>query len=49
MAIDKGATAILCEQLPRELNPEVTYIQVKDSADALGAHYRAGMDFLHQN
>ena len=36
MAIDKGATAILCEQLPRELNPEVTYIQVKDSADALG-------------
>lgn len=36
MAIQKGATAILCEQLPQELNPEVTYIQVKDSADALG-------------
>ena len=36
MAIQKGATAILCEQMPQELNPEVTYIQVKDSADALG-------------
>ena len=36
MAIEKGAIAVLCEELPAEINEHVTYIQVKDSADALG-------------
>lgn len=35
-AIEKGAIAILCEVLPSELNNEVTYIQVKDTDDAIG-------------
>lgn len=35
-AIEKGATAILCEDLPAELNNEITYIQVKDTEEAVG-------------
>ncbi|MDL2212658.1 UDP-N-acetylmuramoyl-L-alanyl-D-glutamate--2,6-diaminopimelate ligase [Bacteroides sp. OttesenSCG-928-N06] len=35
-AIAHGATSILCENLPDEINPEVTYIQVADSEDATG-------------
>jgi len=35
-AIAKGATAVLCEELPRTLADGVTYIQVKDSKEALG-------------
>ena len=35
-AIQKGATAILCEDLPEEPAAEITYIQVKDSEDAVG-------------
>lgn len=35
-AIEKGATAILCETLPSEINEKVTYIQVPDSEDATG-------------
>ena len=35
-AIIKGATAIVCEVLPDNLNPEITYIQVKDASKALG-------------
>lgn len=35
-AIDKGATAILCEKLPTALADTVTYLQVKDVAIALG-------------
>ncbi len=34
--IEKGAKAVLCETLPKEINPNVTYIQVEDSAEALG-------------
>ena len=34
--IEKGACAIICEDLPEELSAEVTYIRVKDSHDALG-------------
>ncbi len=34
--IAKGATVILCEDLPTELNPSVTYIKVLDAAIALG-------------
>ena len=36
MAIEKGAVAIVCEELPAEMNPEVTYLKVENSADALG-------------
>ncbi len=35
-AIEKGAIAILCEELPTELSENVTYIQVKDTEDAVG-------------
>jgi len=35
-AIDKGAVAILCENLPEELSDEVTYVKVENSARALG-------------
>lgn len=35
-AIEKGATAILCESLPEEQSKQVTYIQVADSEDAIG-------------
>ena len=35
-AIGKGATAVLCEELPGELAKEVTYIRVKDSEEAVG-------------
>ncbi len=34
--IDKGATAIVCEELPTIVNEEVTFIVVQDSAKALG-------------
>jgi UDP-N-acetylmuramoyl-L-alanyl-D-glutamate--2,6-diaminopimelate ligase len=35
-AIEKGANCILCQQLPLNLNPEVTYVKVSDSAESLG-------------
>ena len=35
-AIVKGATAIVCEVLPDNLNSEITYIQVKDASKTLG-------------
>jgi UDP-N-acetylmuramoyl-L-alanyl-D-glutamate--2,6-diaminopimelate ligase len=35
-AIQKGATAIVCQQLPEKMNEEVTYVTVKNSAHALG-------------
>lgn len=35
-AIEKGAVAVLCEDLPEQLNNGVTYIQVKESEDAVG-------------
>ncbi|GAE82685.1 UDP-N-acetylmuramoylalanyl-D-glutamate-2,6-diaminopimelate ligase [Bacteroides reticulotermitis JCM 10512] len=35
-AIEKGAVAILCEDLPEELVTGITYIQVKDSESAVG-------------
>jgi UDP-N-acetylmuramoyl-L-alanyl-D-glutamate--2,6-diaminopimelate ligase len=36
IALEKGATAIICEQLPAALAEGITYIQVVDSAKALG-------------
>lgn len=35
-AISLGAIAILCDRLPEILNPKVTYIQVDNSAKAMG-------------
>lgn len=35
-AIALGATAVVCETLPEEVKAEVTYIEVKDSEDAVG-------------
>ncbi len=35
-AIEKGATTIVCEELPEVLDENVTYIKVKDSSKALG-------------
>ncbi len=35
-AIDSGAVAIICQKLPEEIEENVTYVAVKDSAVALG-------------
>ena len=35
-AIEKGATAVVCEVMPEKLRENCTYIQVADSSDALG-------------
>lgn len=35
-AIEQGATAVVCEDMPSQMKDSVTYIQVKNSADALG-------------
>jgi UDP-N-acetylmuramoyl-L-alanyl-D-glutamate--2,6-diaminopimelate ligase len=36
MAIEKGSAAIICEEFPLEIKPDVTYVKVENSADALG-------------
>jgi UDP-N-acetylmuramoyl-L-alanyl-D-glutamate--2,6-diaminopimelate ligase len=41
-AIQAGAIAIVCQEYPQSLQPEVTYVQVKNPAEALGimaAHF----------
>jgi len=35
-AVALGAAVVLCEELPAELNPAITYVQVPDSGAALG-------------
>ena len=35
-AIEKGAVAVLCEDLPEQPTEGITYVQVKDSEDATG-------------
>ena len=35
-SIEKGAVAIVCEELPEKLSKNVTYVKVKDSSIALG-------------
>jgi len=35
-AIELGASVILCEALPQNINNKITYIKVNDSSDALG-------------
>lgn len=45
MAIDKGATAIVCEAYPEVKAEGVTYILVENSSDALGKMASAYYDF----
>ena len=35
-AIEMGASGILCEDLPTEINERITYVQVSNSANAMG-------------
>ena len=35
-SIEKGATVIVCENLPAEISEEITYVKVKDAAKGLG-------------
>ena len=35
-AVEQGASAIICEKMPKTLNPNVTYIRVDNSAYVLG-------------
>lgn len=35
-AIEKGAVAVVCEDLPADQTPNVTYVKVENSSDALG-------------
>lgn len=44
-AIQNGATVILCEKFPEEMNPALTWIRVKDSAQTLAI---VSANFFHQ-
>ncbi|MBN8833313.1 MAG: UDP-N-acetylmuramoyl-L-alanyl-D-glutamate--2,6-diaminopimelate ligase [Niastella sp. SCN 39-18] len=48
-AIDKGAIAIVCETLPGNTRPNITYVQVTDAATATGfmSHLFYGEPSLH--
>ena len=35
-AVEQGATAVVCEELPTETSDEVTYVTVQNSSEALG-------------
>ncbi|MEZ5059107.1 MAG: UDP-N-acetylmuramoyl-L-alanyl-D-glutamate--2,6-diaminopimelate ligase [Saprospiraceae bacterium] len=37
IAVDKGATAIVCEVFPKEIREGITYIRVGDTKEALGS------------
>lgn len=45
MAIEKGAVAVVCEEMPDEINPAVAYVKVESSTDALGKMASAWYDF----
>jgi UDP-N-acetylmuramoyl-L-alanyl-D-glutamate--2,6-diaminopimelate ligase len=45
MAIEKGALAIVCEEMPAVIQPGITYINVENSSDALGKMASAWYDF----
>jgi len=36
IAIENGAVAVVCEEIPSEINPTVVYLKVENSSDALG-------------
>jgi len=45
MAIEKGAVAVVCEEMPGEINSAVAYVKVESSTDALGKMASAWYDF----
>jgi len=45
LAIEKGASAVVCEILPKGVSKDVVYIRVKDSSVALGEIASAFYDF----
>jgi UDP-N-acetylmuramoyl-L-alanyl-D-glutamate--2,6-diaminopimelate ligase len=45
MAIEKGARVIVCEEIPAEIQSEITYIKVENSLDALGKMASAWFGF----
>ena len=47
-AVKLGATAVLCEELPLVTDPNVTYVQVSDSAEAMGLIASAFYDYPSQ-
>lgn len=47
-AVNLGATAILCEEFPTAIYPDVTYIKVEDSAEAMGLMASAFYDHPSQ-
>ena len=47
MAINNGASAIVCEKIPLNINETVVYVLVKDSSKALG-HISANFMIIHQ-
>jgi len=51
IAIANGAAVIICENLPAEINNEVKYVAVANSASAAGimAHNFYGQPSLHHN
>jgi UDP-N-acetylmuramoyl-L-alanyl-D-glutamate--2,6-diaminopimelate ligase len=44
-AIDKGAVAVVCEEIPESLREKVAFVLVKDSAEALGLLLAAWHDY----
>lgn len=46
LAIESGAVAIVCEDLPETLKENVTYVKVLDSSASLGLHC---LQFLRQS
>ncbi len=44
-AINKGAKAIICEEMPEQKNPDITYIKVKNANETLGYVASAWFDF----
>ena len=36
VAIENGAIAVVCEEIPTEINPTIVYLKVENSSDALG-------------
>ena len=45
MAVEKGAIAIICEEIPTETQPNIVYVKVDNSSDALGKMASAWYDF----
>ena len=49
MAVEKGAKAIVCEELPDDLIPDITYVRVVNSAAALGIMASAFYNYPSRN